>query len=117
MSSVQNPAEKKRLAYERDQYNRGGENNKAWRKSKPVKKAKARRAYRKTANDLTRTCVADETVPTAACRKLEGVRQRRIIDWGSMSLREFVISRQAGRECAIGARQERTAKADQSTEA
>ena len=35
MSTVKTPTEKKRLAYERDHYNRNGESNKAWRKAKP----------------------------------------------------------------------------------
>ncbi len=35
MSSVRNPQEKKQLSYERDHYNRNGESNKSWRKTKP----------------------------------------------------------------------------------
>jgi ribosomal protein L32E len=37
MSKVKSASEKKRLSYERDHYNRSGENNKSWRKAKPLK--------------------------------------------------------------------------------
>ncbi len=113
MSSVTNPTEKKRLAYERDHYNRNGQSNKAWRKTKPVKKAKARRAYRKTANDLTIVTATDDTAPTAATRKKEGMEQRRVSDWGAIGLRDFVASRQERRESTIGAKQRRKARAKQ----
>src|SRR5215470_4660868 len=46
MSKVRDPVEKKRLAYARDHYNRGGQHDKGWRKIKPLKKMKARRAFR-----------------------------------------------------------------------
>ncbi len=91
MSSVKNPIEKKRLAYERDHYNRNGESNKAWRKAKPVKKAKARRAFRKTANDLTRVCTTGDGGPSAAARKKEGIQKRRGADLGGKGIREFDI--------------------------
>ena len=113
MSTIKNPAEKKRLAYQRDHYNRNGQSNKAWRKTKPLKKAKARRAFRKTANDLTRVCATDDAAPTAATRKQEGIQQRRVSDWGAIGLRDFVASRQERRESAIGAKQKRKARANQ----
>lgn len=111
MSSVKNPTEKKRLAYERDHYNRNGQSNKAWRKIKPVKKAKARRAFRKAANDLTRVCATDGAAPTAATRKKEGIQQRRVSDWGAIGLRDFVASRRERREAAIGLKKKRKARA------
>lgn len=74
MSSVRHPREKKRLAYSRDHYNRNGESNKGWRKTKPLKKAKAQRAFRRKSNDLLATCPPEETAPLASVRKLEGAR-------------------------------------------
>jgi len=109
MSSVKNPAEKKRLAYEHDHYNRGGENGKAWRKSKPRKKAKARRSFRRVANELTRVCATAEEAPVVANRKQEGLRQERVSDWGVIGLRDFVKSRQARREATVGAKKARRA--------
>jgi len=70
MSSIHTPQEKKRLAYQRDHYNRNGESNKAWRKAKPRKKAKARRAFRKASNDLLRVSGDQpETVSESVIRK------------------------------------------------
>jgi hypothetical protein len=107
MSRVKHPAEKKRLAYERDHYNRNGESNKAWRKAKPLKKAKARRAYRKAANQVTRVETKNET-HTVACKQ-DSVRQQRVGDWGSLSLREFVDSRKKRRGKGHGDKEKRTA--------
>ena len=114
MSAVKNPAEKKRLAYERDHYNRNGQANKAWRKIKPVKKANARRAFRKTANDLTRVCATDDAAPIAATRKQESIRQQRVSDWGSIGLRDFVEDRKERRESTIRAKKQRKARRNQS---
>src|SRR5262245_15068840 len=72
MSKVKDPVEKKRLAYERDHYNRGGQTDKGWRKIKPRKKAKARRVFRRTSNALTRVSVVEEATPTATIRRLTG---------------------------------------------
>ena len=51
--------------YERDHYIRGGQHDKGWRKIKPLKKTKARRAFRKASNDHTRSSAVEETTPTA----------------------------------------------------
>lgn len=107
MSKAKDPIEKKRLAYERDHYNRGGESNKSWRKNKPLKKAKARRAFRKASNDLTRVSVVEEATPIAAIRRLGGVKQHEVIDWGVMSLKEFLKSRSARRAAGVGAKKRR----------
>lgn len=107
MSRVKHPSEKKRLAYERDHYNRNGESNKAWRKTKPLKKAKARRAYRKAANHLTRSETENET-HAVAC-KPGSVRQQRVGDWGSLSLRAFVDSRKKRRGKGHGDKEKRMA--------
>lgn len=108
MSSIHTPGEKKRLAYERDHYNRNGESNKAWRKAKPLKKARARRAFRKTNKDLLR---AAGTEPDAASlsvvRKQNSVRQRRVNDWGAIHLREFVKTRRIRNQRNTGAKKSR----------
>jgi hypothetical protein len=104
MSKVKDPVEKKRLAYERDHYNRGGESNKGWRKKKPLKKAKVRRAFRKTSNDLTRSSAVEEATPTAAIRKHGGLKQREVNDWGVMNLKVFVKCRLTRRAATVGAK-------------
>jgi len=109
MSRTKNPIEKKRLAYERDHYNRNGESNKAWRKTKPIKKAKARRAFRKASNDLLKVAVAEADEPGAATRKQGSIRQRKIRDWGAMSLRKFVSFVSEKRAESIGAKKLRDA--------
>ena len=96
MSKVHTPQEKKRLSYERDHYNRGGESAEAWRKAKPLKKKKASRAFRKTSRDLMR--VADEeTGPVNARKKLASARKKKVVDWGSIHLKDFVANRQQAR--------------------
>ena len=110
MSSIKHPAEKKRLSYSRDHYTRRAHSNKGWRKTKPLKKAKAQRAFRKKSNVLVRVCVDEESAPVASVRKLEGARTRKISDWGSVGLREFVASRKTKRQAMIGARKRRKEK-------
>ena len=97
MSTIKDPVEKKRLAYDRDHYNRNGQHNKAWRRIKPLKKVQARRAYRKAANDLLRVCAADDA-PLAATRAAGSILQRRVLDWGHMGLRDFVARARKRRE-------------------
>jgi hypothetical protein len=107
VSSVKNPVEKKRHAYERDHYNRNGEANKAWRKAKPLKKAKARRAFRKNANDLTKVLVAEDAAAAAAVRRQGSIKQRQVNDWGSVHLAKFVQSRLEGKVASVGAKKKR----------
>ncbi len=96
MSKVTSPPEKKRLAYERDHYNRNGESNKAWRRKKPCLKAKARRAFRRISNGLLQAAdPSPEEAPETLARKQGEVRQRRVRDWGPIHLREFVVTRRA----------------------
>lgn len=64
MSSVTNPAEKKRLAYQKDHYVRGGASPQNWRKVKSFKKAKASRAFRKLHKSLEPVCADDEEAPS-----------------------------------------------------
>lgn len=108
MSSVHTPQEKKRLAYQRDHYNRNGESNKSWRKVKPLKKAKARRAYRKASNDLLRV-VGDqeEVVAESAVEKQGSLRQQSVHDWGAIHLKVFVATRRVRNGLNKDAKKER----------
>jgi hypothetical protein len=108
MSSVRTPREKKRLAYERDHYNRNGESNKAWRKAKPLKKANARRAFRKASKDLLRIAGTEpDTASDSVVRKQSSIRQRRVNDWGAVHLREFVETRRIRNQLKTGAKKAR----------
>ncbi|MCW1924054.1 hypothetical protein OKA05_15915 [Luteolibacter arcticus] len=110
MSSIKNPLEKKRIAYLHDHCYRGCPSNKGWRKSKPLKKAKARRAFRKKANDLARVCLSEDAAPSASIRKQNGTRQAKVFDWGPVALAKFVAWKKSKREEMIGARKKRMAK-------
>lgn len=108
MSSIRTPREKKRLAYERDHYNRNGESNKAWRKAKPLKKTKARRAYRKANKDLLRVAGTEPDMASdSVVRKQNSIRQRRVNDWGAIHLREFVKTRRVRNHRNTGAKKAR----------
>ena len=108
MSSVDTPQEKKRLAYQRDHYNRNGESNKAWRKAKRRKKANARRGFRKASKDLLRVSgVEPEAAPESVLRKQSSIRQRRVNDWGAIHLREFVATRRVRNSLNTGAKKAR----------
>jgi hypothetical protein len=108
MSSIHTPQQKKLLAYQRDHYNRNGESNKAWRKAKSVKKARARRAFRKVSNDLLHVCAdGPESVPHSALRKQASIRQRRVTDWGAIHLKEFVATRRVRNSLNSGAKKAR----------
>ena len=105
MSKVKPPTEKKRLADGRDHYNRNGENNKAWRKAKPLKKAKARRAFRKAGQDLLHVSIGSaEAGATNAARKAASNKQRFVKDWGAIPLRDFVETRRVRNELDQGAK-------------
>jgi len=108
MGSIRKPQEKKRLAYERDHYNRNGESNKAWRKAKPLKKARARRAFRKASKDLLRVVGHEpDTASESVVRKQNSIRQRRVKDWGAIHLREFVATRRVRNSLDRGAKNAR----------
>jgi hypothetical protein len=98
MSSIKSAPEKKRLAYECDHYNRGGENNKTWRKTKQVKKAVARRIFRKAANDTLKAVDPADPDATSEPRKKQAIRQKPVVDWGSIHLRAFVATRRRSRD-------------------
>jgi hypothetical protein len=111
MSRVKNPEEKKRLSLERDHRNASGEPPKAWRKQKPLKKAKSRRAFRKASNDLLQITLDESDAPRNAVRKSGSVKQAHIIDWGPVRLGSHVAGRLAHRQATVGARKRRKAKA------
>ena len=115
MSAVKNPTEKKRLAYERDHYSRGGQHNKAWRRIKPAKKAHARRAFRKKANHLTRVCATNEVAPVAAIRDDGSLRQQPVCDWGTIHLGELVDQVLDHRGEMVGARKRRKERGGQNS--
>ncbi|MBB5036524.1 hypothetical protein [Prosthecobacter dejongeii] len=98
MSSIRNPQEKKRLSYNRDHYNRNGENNKSWRKKKPLKKRSSRKSFRKTSNDLVKVVADGNDAPVNAAKKLGDLCQSKVLDWGSIHLREFVTNRKEMRQ-------------------
>lgn len=110
MSSVKNPVEKKRLAYERDHYVRGGASPTNWRKVKSRKKAIANRSYRRRISDLLPVCANEESAPVASVRRLEGARKKIVPQMGAVSLKEFVAWRQRKRSEMIGARKLRRTK-------
>src|SRR5438128_119632 len=108
MSSIQTPREKERLAYERDHYNRNGESNKAWRKAKPVKKTRARRAFRKSSKDLLRASAGEpDNAPQSVLRKQASIRQRHVPDWGAIRLKDFVATRRVRNSLNEGAKKAR----------
>jgi hypothetical protein len=110
MSSIANPVEKKRLAYLKDHYVRGGASPKNWRKVKSLKKAKACRAFRKMHKSLVPVCADEEAAPLASIRRLEGLKKIQISQMGAVSLKKFVEYRQQKRSEMIGARRRRHAK-------
>ena len=112
MSSVKNPVEKKRLAYQNDHYVRGGASPTNWRKVKRGKKAFANRSHRKRIKDLLPVCGDEESSPEASVRKFETIMRRTIYQMGAVSLKEFVVWRQRKRAEMIGARKLRRIKND-----
>lgn len=106
MSTIRNPKEKKRLSYERDHYNRNGENNKSWRKAKPLKKRKAVKAFRKSSNDLIKVVGGGDGAMNAE-RKLMSLRKEKIVDWGSIRLGDFVAGRKEMRAKRVNSRKRR----------
>ena len=110
MSKVSHPEEKKRLSYERDHYNRGGQHDKAWRKIKPRKKTDARRAFRKALNNLVPAQVSEENEGKAVLRRIGSQQQEKVLDYGARPLGELVPSVIEGRKARVGAKKKRQAK-------
>jgi hypothetical protein len=86
MSRVKNPQEKKRLAYELDHRNASGESVKAWRRNKPLKKAKANRSFRKATNDLVQATLREDIATQSAIKKAGSIIKENIIDWAPSGL-------------------------------
>jgi hypothetical protein len=111
MSRVKNPQEKKRLAYELDHRNASGESVKAWRRNKPLKKAKANRSFRKATNDLVQATLREDIATQSAIKKAGSIIKEKIIDWGPVRLESYVSARLAQRKATVGAKRRRRAKA------
>lgn len=111
MSQVRNPNEKKRLAYQHEHRNAYGEPPKAWRRQKPLKKAKAVRAFRKAANDLLQVNLIEVDARTNAARKSGSISREKIADYGKVKLGGYVKARIANRKAMVGARKRRQARA------
>lgn len=81
----------------RDHYCRGGESKIAWRRGKPLKKRKARHSYRrKLKMELVKLSLDSDQEESAAGRYTTP-RQKVIIDWGVLSLRDYVDRALAGK--------------------
>ncbi len=109
MSRVKNPQDKKRLAYEHERRNASGQPPKGWRNTKPLKKAKARRAFRKATNDTLASTLQDDSPSLSASRRAGSVLQEKIIDWGRVKLGSYVQMRLKHRRANVGARKMRRA--------
>ena len=100
------PQEKKKLSYARDHVNRSGENQKAWRKAKPLKKRKAVRSIRKAVSDILRS--KEEDVDSSP--KLLSLKQKKIEDWGVRNLGDHITQQKKWRAERVGLKQARKKK-------
>lgn len=98
------PQEKKKLAYLRDHYNRGGESKDAWRRGKPLKKRKARHSYRRKLKMELAKISLENDPEVSAGRRYTTCSQKKIIDWGVISLREYVGCSLQGKRKIAGLR-------------
>jgi putative protein kinase ArgK-like GTPase of G3E family len=87
------PQEKKKLSYARDHVNRSSENQKAWRKAKPLKKRKAVRSIRKAVSDILRS--KEEDLDSSP--KLLSLKQKKIEDWGVQNLGDHITQQKKWR--------------------
>jgi hypothetical protein len=100
------PQEKKKLSYARDHVNRSSENQKAWRKAKPLKKRKAVRSIRKAVSDILRT--KEEDLDSSP--KLLSLKQKKIEDWGVQNLGDHITQQKKWRAERAGLRKARKKK-------
>jgi hypothetical protein len=100
------PQEKKKLSYARDHVNRSSENQKAWRKAKPLKKRKAVRSIRKAVSDILRT--KEEDLDSSP--KLLSLKQKKIEDWGVQNLGDHITQQKKWRAERAGLRKARNKK-------
>lgn len=94
------PQEKKALSYARDYVTRGGESKIAWRRAKPLKKRKAVRSFRRKLRTAISKGVEEDsatTSETAVQRKLGAFKQKKVVDWGVMSLKTYVEDKKSGK--------------------
>ena len=89
------PQEKKRLAYERDHYNRGGQSLPAWRRLKRRKKRKSTHSLRRKQRLQLLKLGGEDDSELAARRRYTTLKVRKVHDWGAIGLREFVDTRRA----------------------
>ena len=111
MSRVKNPQEKKRLAYEHEHRNAYGEPPKAWRKTKPLKKAKANRAFRKATNDMLQATLHEGSASQSEIKKAGSILKEKVLDLGAVKLGSYVQMRLKHRKESVGAKKLRKAKA------
>ncbi len=103
MSSIRNPQQKKRLAYDRDHYAKSeyDKARNAWR----IKKLKARQSYRRAVDSLARAAALDGESDS----KISAIRQRAVRRWPVPSLREDVAHKLKQRVRSVGAKRSRRA--------
>ena len=111
MSRIKSPQEKKRLEYEHDHRNASGQPPKGWRNTKPLKKAKANRSFRKATNDALQATLDEEGATQSATRKAGSTIKEKIIDWGKVKLGAYVQMGLNRRKASVGAKKLRRAKA------
>jgi putative protein kinase ArgK-like GTPase of G3E family len=100
------PQEKKKLSYARDHVNRSSENQKAWRKAKPLKKRKAVRSIRKAVSDILRS--KEEDLDSSPM--LLSLKQKKIEDWGVQNLGDHITQQKKWRAERVGLRKTRKKK-------
>jgi hypothetical protein len=98
------PQEKKALAYEHDRRNRYGQNAKASRKAIPLRKAKTKRAYRKSANQILSAAskTADLLADDAPENKIAGIQKKRWRKAPDVSLRDAILAKKTWRLTRYG---------------
>jgi hypothetical protein len=102
--SYKTPQEKKALAYEHDRRNRFGQNAKASRKAIPLRKAKTKRADRKSANQILSTApkTIDLLADDAPENKIAGIQKKRWRKVPDVSLRDAIQAKNNWRMMRYG---------------
>jgi len=91
------PQEKKALSYKLDHYTLTGENDKSWRRKRPLKKAWGRRDVRRKSRQSVVHILDGGEIHEQADAKLHSIRSRKVHNWGVMSLEEIVTLRRSRR--------------------
>jgi hypothetical protein len=100
------PQEKKKLSYAHDHVNRGGENQKSWRKKKPIKKRKAVRSIRRAVSGILRT--KEDDIDSSP--KLLSLKQKKVEDWGVRNLGDHIAKQKKSRAARVGQKKARNEK-------